>query len=103
MVIRCSKADLVDNFCEVLKEFEERANNRICQRHYLELKQATRELLKANGMLVEVQKADTLDWEDDDDSDDDTDEDDLLEIVSQDSFEYGYDGMHSGGIGVRDA
>lgn len=101
MVVRCSEADLVDNFCEVLKEFEERANNRICQRHYLELKQATRELLRANGMLVEVQKADTAEWESD--SDDDTDDDSLLEIVSQDGFGYGYDGMHSGGIGEGDA
>lgn len=66
MVIRCSAADLVDRYCEILKEFEERANNRVCERHYKELVKATEALLRSNGMLVEVHKALELEWEEED-------------------------------------
>lgn len=85
----------MDNICEILKEFEERANNRICKDCHDQLVKATRELLKSNGMLAEVDKALTLEWEEDDESDDESD-DDLLELVSEDGF--GYDGVYSGGL-----
>jgi phage tail protein X len=96
MVVRCSEADLVDNYCEILKEFEERANNRICYHHTKELAKATEELLRANGMLAEVRKALDNEWEEEDtDTDDDDDDDDYLAVVSEDGFGYDGHGLYS--------
>lgn len=96
-IIRCSEADLVDNICEILKEFEERVNNRICREHHDELVKATEKLLRDNGMLVEVRKNLDLDW---DDSDGDTSDDSLLELVCDGRFEL--DGKHSVGLHSAD-
>lgn len=95
-VVRCSKADLLENFCEILKEFEERVNNRICRDCYDKLVEATKDLLQKNGMMAEVRKAVDLEWGDT--SDEDTSDDSLLEIICDGRFELdggGSVGLHS--------
>ncbi|KJY00124.1 hypothetical protein TI39_contig342g00040 [Zymoseptoria brevis] len=60
-VVKCSEADLVDDFCPSLKPFEDRVGNRICRKHYQELVAAVKSLGKKNGLWQEARNAAKLD------------------------------------------